>query len=178
MANSLQDQLLKAGLADAKQAKKAKAGKRAPKGKKGQRDPVLSESALAAQRALEEKAERDRALNLERKAAAERKALVAQIRQLIEQNHLPRDEAEEAYHFVDEGKLRSLRVTPAQRDQLAGGRVDIVRDEDRYELVPAEVAEKIRTRDPERVMARPAAESTPAEDDPYAAYQVPDDLMW
>jgi len=178
MANSLQDQLVKAGLADARQAKKARVGKGLPAGKKGQRAKALSDSTLAARRAIAEKAERDRALNLERKAAAERKALAAQVRQLIEQNRLARDTAEEAYHFVDQGKVRSLLVTPVLREQLARRRVDIVRYGSRYELVPADVAERISSRDPACVVAHPTSEATPAEDDPYAAYQVPDDLMW
>lgn len=178
MANSLQDQLLKAGLANAKQAKKPKAAKPHEKAKKGERGPVSSEAALAAQQALAEKAERDRQLNLERKAEAERKALAAQLRQLVEQHRIAREGAEEPYHFVDEGRVRMLRVTPALRERLAQGRVEIVRIEGRYELVPADVAEKIRARDPQSVVARPKAKAAPEGDDPYAAYQVPDDLMW
>lgn len=182
MANSLMDQLLKAGVANEKQAKKAKHDKRAAKGKhkgpKASPAPQANEAALAAQKAAAEKAERDRQLNLERKAAAERKALVAQVRQLIEQNRLPREGADEAYHFTDGKTLKSLPVTPAQRAQLARGRLDIVRDGERYELVPAEVADKIRDRDASRVMARPATESKPDADDPYAGYEVPDDLIW
>lgn len=184
MANSLQDQLLKAGLADAKQAKKARAGKRPskgqPKGKKGQRD-TLSESAQASRQALAEKAERDRQLNQARKAAAERKALAAQVRQIIEQHRLSREGGEDAYHFTDGKLLRTVYVTPVQREQLARGSVVIVRDGARYELVMAEAAEKVRARDPACVMVRSAdeaAEESPAQDDPYAQYKVPDDLMW
>lgn len=181
MANSLQDQLLKAGLADAKQAKKAKAGKRPPKGqpkgKKGQRE-VLSESTQATRRALAEKTERDRVLNQERKAVAERKAVVAQIRQLIAQHRSSREGGEEAYHFTDGKLLRTLHVTPGQRAQLTRGSIVIVRDAGRYELVPGEVAEKIRARDPACVMQRPDGEVAPAQDDPYAEYEVPDDLVW
>ena len=182
MAGSLQDQLLKAGVANKKQAKKAQQEKRAAQGKKGaqkgQPAAESNEAALAAQRAQAEKAERDRQLNLERKAEAERKAIAAQIRQLIDQNRVAREDAEEPYHFTDAGKLRSLRVTSVQRDQLARGRLEIVRDGDRYELVPAEVADKIRARDASCVIARNRDESKPDQDDPYAAYQVPDDLMW
>lgn len=182
MANSLMDQLLKAGVASEKQAKKVKHEKRAGKGgKKGrQASPAtqVDAAALAARQAAAAKAERDRRLNLERKAAAEQKALAAQVRQLIAQNRLPREGAGEAYHFTDGRMLKSLPVTPAQRAQLARGQLDIVRDGEAYELVSAEVAEKIRARDASRVMARPAAESKPDADDPYAGYEVPDDLIW
>ncbi|MGA7801015.1 MAG: DUF2058 domain-containing protein [Gammaproteobacteria bacterium] len=179
MANSLQDQLIKAGLADAKQARKANAGKGPAKGrKKGRQGPALSESAQAARQAMADKANRDRELNQKRKEAAERKAVTAQIRQLIEQNRLPRDDAEEGYHFADGAKIRKLLVTPAIRDQLSEGRLDIVKLDGRYEVVSPAVAEKIRARDARCVMARPAPETEPEEQDPYADYRVPDDLMW
>ena len=178
MGNSLQDQLLKAGVADKKQAKKAKAAKHQTKGKKGQQAPQVNEAALAAQRALEEKAERDRVLNQQRKAEAEQRALAAQVRQLIEQNRVERAEHGEPYHFQDGKRLRSLPVSPAQRGLLARGKLDIVRDGETYELVPAAVGDKIRDRVPDRVMLRPKAEDTPDADDPYAGYEVPDDLMW
>lgn len=177
MGNSLQDQLLKAGLATAKQAKKSKVGKPPKKKKKGQA-PELSESARAAQQAQAEKATRDRALNEQRKREAEQKALQAQVQQLIEQNRLPRDDAELGYHFQDGSKVRKLFVTQAVLDMLGKGRADIVRSGDSYEVVPAEVADRIRSRCEDCVIERNAAPEQPAEDDPYKDFQVPDDLMW
>ena len=179
MGNSLQDQLLKAGLADEKQAKKARAAKVPKKrGKKSERRPALSESAQGARQAMAEKAEKDRALNEQRKAEAERKAKLAQVRQLVEQNRLPRDEAEIGYNFVDAGKVRRLFVTPGIQSKLGAGRAAIVRLGESYEVVPADIAEKIRARDAASVVDTGVAESTPDEDDPYKDYQVPDDLMW
>ncbi|MEJ2686755.1 MAG: DUF2058 domain-containing protein [Gammaproteobacteria bacterium] len=181
MGNSLQDQLVKAGLADARQARKAKSGKSPKRGKKKDRgEPALSDSAQSARQAMAEKANRDRELNRRRKQAQERKATMAQIRQLIEQNRIPRDDAEDGYHFTDGAKIRKLFVTPAIREQLSQGRLDIVRLDGRYDVVPSAVAEKIRLRDAGCVVARPVDEpgSAPSQDDPYADYPVPDDLMW
>lgn len=179
MANSLQEQLLKAGLVTEKQVKQAKSGKkRPPKGKKGRRDEAAVQAQSRAEQARADKAERDRALNEARKAKAERKALRAQIHQIVVQHRLTSDDGEEAYHFADAGKLRTVYVTPAQREQLVNERIAIVRDGKRYELVPPEAAEKIRERDPECVVTLPGADASPAEDDPYADYQVPDDLIW
>ena len=180
MGSSLQDQLLQAGLATEKQAKQPKAGK-GPKQqqKKGQRGPELSDSAKAAQQAMAEKAERDRELNERRKQKAERKALRAQVKQLIDDNRLHRGEAELGYHFEDNGKVRKLYVTPGQQQQLARGQLDIVRFDGCYDLVPAEVARRIAERDAACVIPRRQEEARTADpDDPYAAYQVPDDLMW
>jgi len=49
-----------------------------------------------------------------------------------------------------------------------------------YEVIPREAALKIQERDPRRIVQlNVLVESkTPEEDDPYAAYQIPDDLMW
>ena len=176
MGNSLQEQLLKTGLVDAKQAKKANAGKPRRSKRKGPAEPDAA--AAAAQRANADMVARDRALNAERKAAAERAALVAQVRQLIEQNRESIEGGDEPYHFVDGGKVRTLQVTAALRQQLAKGRLDVVKLDGRYDLVPAAVAEKIGGRDPECVVARPQTDAEPATDDPYADYQVPDDLIW
>ncbi len=179
MGNSLQEQLIKAGLADEKQARKARAPKQHQKKKKGQRAPQSSESARAAQKAQAEKAARDRELNEKRQAKAQRKALVAQIRQLIEENRLERGEdAEIGYYFQDGDKVRKIYVTEAMRQQIGDGQLEIVRLGGRYDLVPPAVADKIRQRDPIFVVARQVSEQEPDEDDPYKDYKVPDDLMW
>ena len=76
MGNSLQDALIKAGLADAKQARKARAGKHTRKtGKKDRQEPKPSEAAQAARKSMTQRAARDRDLNQQRKEKAERKAL-------------------------------------------------------------------------------------------------------
>jgi len=52
-----------------------------------------------------------------------------------------------------------------------------VRIGDATELVPRVIADKIAERDASLVVqVKKAAEVDP--DDPYAAYQIPDDLMW
>ena len=179
MGNSLQDALIKAGLADAKQARKARAGKHTRKtGKKDRQEPKPSEAAQAARKSMTQRAARDRDLNQQRKEKAERKALLAQVRQLIEKHRLPRDEAELGYHFEEKGRIRKVFVTPAMHEQLIAGRLDIVKLEGRYDVVPRDVAEKIRARVPSCVVPRKEPEAQPAEDDPYADYRVPDDLMW
>lgn len=172
---SLKDQLLKAGLADAKKARKAEHEKR-----QQAKDPNADTAQKLAQQAQAEKAERDRALNRAQQDEKEKRALVAQIRQLTESHRIPRSGGDIAYQFTDDKKIKKLYVTAAQQAQLAKGHVAIVRLGDGHELVPAVVAEKIRQRDAAAVVllnTRTVAAETDA-DDPYAAYQIPDDLMW
>ncbi|QKT04464.1 DUF2058 domain-containing protein [Ectothiorhodospiraceae bacterium 2226] len=178
MSNALRDQLLKAGLVDEKRLKQA----RAPKKRKHRGAPPAPDpQAEAARQARAQEAERSRELNRKQQQAAERKARAAQIRQIVEANRLPRDNAEIAYGFQHDTKVRRVYVTPEQQRQLVAGQLAVVSLAGGYELVPREAADKIRERDPARVVAwndPDAPPSAPAEDDPYAGYQVPDDLMW
>ncbi|MFV8816760.1 DUF2058 domain-containing protein [Haliea sp. E17] len=181
--SSLQEQLLKSGLADARKAKqinkeKRKEARQAPKGER-----QVSEAALAAQQALAEKAEKDRELNRQKEAQAERRAIDAQIAQLITMNRVARPGAsggrdEVAYQFSHGKKIKKIYVTAKQQDQLVRGLLAIVVLNGSYELVPAPVAEKISQRDAARVLVRNEAVEAVDEDDPYADYQIPDDLMW
>lgn len=173
---SLKAQLLKSGLADAKRAKKVhqqqlEAGKNAK-----------DETKEHVQKAMAQKAERDRLLNLQRKEELEKKAIVAQIKQLIESHKIDRKGAEKAYQFTDDKKIKKLYVTELLFNQLAKGHVAVVRFNEAYELVPAPVAQKIAMRDASLIVvlnqAAPVAKDTIAEEDPYADYQIPDDLMW
>lgn len=178
MANALQDQLLKAGLVNDKQLKKAQKEKRQEVRQTAGRKGGISDDAQSAQKRAIEKAERDRKLNRQHKEALEQKAVAAQIKQLVDAHRVATGDGEVAYQFADEGKVKSLYVTEAVRRQIVRGRLAIVKSEGRYELVPADTAEKIRIRSAARVLLWNSPE--PAEDagDEYAAYTVPDDLIW
>lgn len=175
MADSLKAQLMKAGLADAKKAKKIEHEKRLAA--KGQSDEA--DAKQLAQQAQQEKLERDRELNRQQQEEKARKALAAQIKQLIEAHRLDRSKGDIAYNFVDDKKVKKFYVTAPLQQQLVNGQIAIVRLEAGYELVPAVVAERIKTRDAAVVVLlndKPADQA--AEDDPYKDYQIPDDLMW
>ncbi|HQV23287.1 MAG TPA: DUF2058 domain-containing protein, partial [Agitococcus sp.] len=138
--SNLKSQLLKSGLVDAKRAKKVhqqqlEAGKNAK-----------NETKEAVQKAMAEKAERDRLLNLQRKEEQEKKAIGAQIKQLIESNKISRTGGEVAYQFTDDKKIKKLYISDVQFSQITKGIIAIVRFADGYELVPARVAEKIASR--------------------------------
>ncbi len=179
MSNSLQDQLLKSGLVDKQKARtiqkeKKKGQKKLPKGA-----VAVDEARLALQRAAKEKAEKDRALNRQRNLLAEQKAVQAQIRQLIQTHRIIIQKPELAYQFTDGKHIKKLMVNTLLQKQLASGVVAVVRNDEGYALVPRMVAEKISTRDPSFVLVlnKNKAEEM-EEDDPYANYQIPDDLMW
>ena len=179
MAKSFGDQLLKAGLVSRDQLNKAKKSKhKQQKQKKKQAGEVVNEASKSARRLAEEKAARDRELNRQRKETLERKAVQAQIRQLVEMNRLPRDDGETGYNFQDGKVIRKIFVTQAVRDKLGRGLLSIVRLDDGYEVIPSVVAEKIKLRDESCVISGASTQAENGDEDLYADYKVPDDLMW
>lgn len=176
---SLQDQLLKAGLADEKKAKAIRSEKRKKRKQQPKGAVEVNEAEMRARQAREEKAERDRQLNLERQQAAEKKAIQAQIRQLVETNRLDRSRGKTSYQFVHDKKIKKLFVDDTMVDQLSRGRLAIVFVNDNYEIVAEGVARKIMERDESAVVVlHDRTKDDVGEDDPYAGYEIPDDLMW
>ena len=177
MSLSLRDQLLKAGLVNEKQAKQAGKQKQQRLEKKGQIEVDDSQQQAALQ-AKAEKIARDQELNRQQQEKAEQKARAAQIKQLIEVSRLPKLTTEDYYNFVDDKKVKRLSVNKLMRDKLSSGSLAIVQHGGGYEVIPREAALKIQERDPCRVLLLNTQTEAPDADDPYAAYQVPDDLMW
>lgn len=178
---SLRDQLLKVGLVDEKQVKKAKIdqrrqNKKRPKNKidKGKRDKAPLESALA------EKIARDRELNRQRQRQAERKAVAAQIRQLIDTHRIPKDEGDVPFNFEHDRKIKRIYISESTRNQLSRGKLAIVKFDGHYELVPTTIAEKICLRDEKCLILRnkPQQRNADESEAPYTDYRVPDDLIW
>lgn len=179
MGNSLQEQLLKAGLVDEQQVKAAKKAKhKQRKQRPGGETEAVEKNRLLARKALAEKAQRDRELNRQQKEKAERRAIRAQIRQLMEVNRQPRDDGELAYNFQDGNKIKRLFVSEDLRKQLSCGLMAVVKLNGRYEVVPVAVAEKIGTLDERCVIVCNAGQHSDDKEDPYSDYKVPDDLTW
>lgn len=182
MGNSLQDQLLKAGLATEKQAARARKSRdtRERMRRKGQEvEDAAGESVRAAERA---RRERDRTLNRRRTEALERRARVAELRQLVEPNRIA-ERGELEFRFLDGKKIRTLMLREAERGALVEGRLGIVRIEGRHDIVPRRVAERVAERDARALVLLNAPEgdkgsTKDAADDDYAGYEVPDDLIW
>ncbi|HYE38094.1 DUF2058 domain-containing protein [Methylocaldum sp.] len=179
MSNSLRDQLLKTGLVNDKQVKQAsKESRKQEKQNRHGKAAAKDETNRAAQEAKAAKVERDRQLNLEKAKEAERKALAAQIKQLIEMNRVAPGDDEIAYRFAHDNKVKTIHVSKAIHQSLAAGRLAIVSLESRYEIVPPAVAEKIKQRDESRIVLLNEPDQSRDADDEYAEYKVPDDLMW
>jgi len=171
--------LLKAGLTDKQSVKEVRKQKqkqaKKPKDQRGE----MSESARQAEQTRLEKARRDKELNRQRQQSADNKAQLAQIKQLVQHSKINREDGELAYNFTLHGKIKKIYVTEDQQKQLARNHIAIVSlSNDQFELVPRLVADKIMQRDAAYVIKQKDEEVVDAHDDPYADYQIPDDLVW
>lgn len=176
---SLQDQFLKAGLVDKNKAKQASQEK--SKQKKVERKTgtqTVDEARLAALDTQRKNAERARELNAQRDAAATQKAIVAQIAQMVQKNRQSKGAGDIAYNFTHNNKIERLYVSAAVQAHLVAGRLVIVCLGGATELVPRVIADKIAERDASLVVRVNKTGTEIDADDPYAAFQIPDDLMW
>ena len=134
--------------------------------------------------ALSAKVARDQDLNRKQQEKAHRKALQDQIRLLIEKNRLASIEGADSYNFVDGSKVRRIGIDAATRARLTRGDVAIVLHAGRYDLVPRDIAERIRERDERAVIGHgvaaqaSAGADTAAAEAGYEGFAVPDDLIW
>lgn len=183
---SLQDQLLNAGLVDKKAAKQANKEKaKQHKANKNKKEKTISETQQAAKQALAEKTARDRETNLKLKQQTEKKAIQAQIIQLIKMNKIDKGKGDIGYNFTDQN-IKKIYITKALQEQLSKGRLAIVKlttaNKISYELVAPQIAEKIAQRDDSFVVLlnekNKEPETDSKDDDWYADYEIPDDLMW
>ena len=86
---------------------------------------------------------------------------------------------EQSYNFVDGKAIKKLYVTDQQQEQLSRGHLVIIGLNGEYSVVPAVVGKRIEERtDQVLVVKATAQEQMVEEDDPYADYVIPDDLMW
>lgn len=178
--NALQAQLLKAGLVDSKKAKQLSKQSQHAK-RTGDSESVAAKKALADAQA--KKIAKDQQLNQEKQQQLEQKTLYANIVQMIKQHQIADTAGEITYQFVDRSKIKKIYITQKLFDQIVAGHVVIARLEENngldYALLPRPLADRINAKlEGFIVVSNDQSEVELEEDDPYAAYVIPDDLMW
>ncbi|HDU8493655.1 DUF2058 domain-containing protein [Morganella morganii] len=175
---TLQEQMLKAGLVTSKKMDKVR---RTAKKSRVQ--------AREAREAVEEnkkaQLERDKQLSEQQKQAVLSREYKAQVKQLIEMNRIIISKGSIDFNFTDNNVIKSIAVDKTTQSQLISGRLAIARlstensNVSEYAIIPAVVADKITQRDAESIVLNNAlAQDEADEDDPYADFKIPDDLMW
>ena len=174
--NALQAQLLKAGLVDNKKAKKL--SKQAVHEQRTGESKDAEVKAKIAQ-AQQEKLAKDQAIEQEKKAALQEKELKAAIMQMIHQYKIRDTDGEVAYQFLD-GKIKKVYINQQIYNALVAGSLVIAKENDSYAFLPKALAERINSKMEGFIIVNNAEknEATTDEEDPYAAYVIPDDLMW
>lgn len=178
MKNALQAQLLKAGLVDSKKAKQINKQNAHAKKTGDQSAEELKKSLELSQA---EKLKKDQELNQERQRQLDEKALKANIQHMIGQHQLQDTAGDVHYQFIDNGKIKKIYVTQDIYDKIVAGYVAIANHGQTYALLPRPLAEKIEQRCTGFIVIlnkNAQDQSETEEEDPYAAYVIPDDLMW
>ena len=182
MANPFQDQFLKAGLTDKGKVEKAKRKQRKQKNQKNRHEiDQLNDDQKRLQAETEQKAARDRQLNEQKHQQSKQNEIAAQIKQLIEMNSILPASGEQAepFQFDHGGKIKQLDMDSRGRAQLISGVLCVALLGQQYHLIPRRVADKVSQRDESYiVLANSLEDTSAAEDDEYADFPVPDDLVW
>jgi uncharacterized protein YaiL (DUF2058 family) len=170
--------MLKAGLVTSK--KVAKVQRTAKKSRVQAREAreAVEENKKAQQ-------ERDKQLSEQHKQAVLSKEFKAQVKQLIEMNRVVISKGTITFNFTDNNLIKKLEVDKTTQAQLINGRLAIARlavdnkPEGEYAIIPASVADKIAQRDASSIVLHSAlSQEEQDQDDPYADFKIPDDLMW
>ena len=175
--NALQAQLLKAGLVDNKKAKKL-----SKLAVHEQRAGLSNEAEIKAKIAQDQqqKQARDQAIEQEKKAVRHEKELKASIVQMINQHKIRNTDGDASYQFIDDSKIKKVYINQQIYNALVAGSLVIAKENDSYAFLPKALAERINAKQEGFIIVNNSEqnEQTTDEDDPYAAYVIPDDLMW
>lgn len=175
--NALQAQLLKAGLVDNKKAKKL-----SKQAVHEQRTGQSSEAELKAkiEKDQQEKLAKDQALSLEKKLALDEKTLRASVIQMISHHKIKETDGDVTYQFIDDSKIKKVYINQQIYNALVSGSLVVAKDHDRYAFLPKALAERINEKLTGFILVNNSENTAEVtdEEDPYAAYVIPDDLMW
>lgn len=175
--NALQAQLLKAGLVDNKKAKKL-SKQAVHEQRTGQSEEAELKAKIAQDK--QEKLAKDQALDLEKKRLLQGKELRAAIIQMIHQHKIMQTDGDVSYQFIDESKIKKMYLNQQIYNALVSGSLVIAKDGESYAILPKALAERINDKMTGFIIVNNSEknEQITDEEDPYAAYVIPDDLMW
>ncbi len=157
MGLSLQEQLLKAGLVDKKQLKKAEHDKRVQNKKQKKGGGTIADAANAGANKLQqqqaEQAKLDHKLNVERRELAQLTADKAAAQQMIERHQVALEDGDVVYHYVDGGQIKRISVSQDIADKLSEGGMGLAVYHESIVLVPDETVIKVLKRDKDAILA-------------------------
>ncbi|WP_022941365.1 DUF2058 domain-containing protein [Psychromonas hadalis] len=178
---SLQDQLMKSGLINKQKAKQAQTEKRRKAKQKKKKGTVeVSEVQVAINSQKEQLKQQDldknRATQEDLDARSAHGKLIQMIAQHCEKNY----QGEIDYHFTYDKKVKRIAINDETQKSLINGRLAICVLNEEFYLINKEAAETLAAIDTSVLVALHDKVDVTAidEDDPYAEFAVPDDLVW
>jgi len=181
---SLQDQLLKAGLTTKQKTRQANSDKR--KKNKQKRSGVEHGATMQEQvqqdlaKAKADKLAKDTALNDEKKQQLIAKEQFLRIKQILEHHQIKNVFGDAEYNYTFDNKIKKLALNTDTHKALVNGRLALCGLDDVTYIVTSETAEKLAELDSKIILVQneKVDDEGVDESDPYADYQIPDDLMW
>lgn len=181
---SLQEQLLKAGLSTKQKARQANSDNR--KKNKQKRSGVKHDASLQEQvkqdlaKSQAEKLAKDTALNEARNIELANKEQQLRIKQILDHHQITGVSGDSEYNYTFDNKVKKLALNTITHKALVNGRLALCGLNETTYLVTSETAAKVAELDQTIILVQndKVEEQEADEDDPYADYQIPDDLMW
>lgn len=178
---SLQEQLMKSGLIDKQKAKQAQTEKRR-KAKQKKKKGVVEVSAIQQEinKQKEIQKQQDLQKNQQTQAELAKRAAHGKLIQMIAQ-HCEKDyQGEFDYHFTYQNKVKRIAINESTQQKLSVGTLAICALNEEFYLINKEAAAKLTEIDESVLVAlhEKVETSDIEEDDPYAEFAIPDDLVW
>ncbi len=182
--SSLQDQLLKAGLTTKQKTRQANADKR--KKNKQKRSGVQHGASLQEQvkedlaKAKTDKQVKDNQLNELKKQQLVEKEKHLRIKQILMHHQLKNVNGDSEYNYTFDNKIKKLSLDAVTHRALVNGRLALCGLEEATYIVTSETAMKLAELNDKIILVQndKVVSETIDEDDLYADYQIPDDLVW
>ena len=178
---SLQEQLMKSGLINKQKAKQAQTDKRRKAKQKKKKGTVeLSAVQIAVNEQKDQQKKQDLEKNKQEQAQLDARAAHGKLIQMITQHCEKNYQGEIDYHFTFANKVKRIAINEKTQHGLVNGSLAICVLNDDFYLINKEAAEKLREIDPSVLVSlhEKVEISAIEEDDPYAEFAIPDDLMW
>ncbi len=181
---SLQDQLLKAGLTTKQKTRQANVDKR--KKNKQKRSGVQHGASLQEQvqqdlaKAKTDKQTKDYTLNELKQQQLADKEQFLRIKQILTHHQIKNVGGDNDYNYTFDTTIKKLPLDAVTHKALVNGRLALCGLDNVTYLVTRETAEKLSELDNSIVLVQndKARDEKVDVNDPYADYQIPDDLMW
>ena len=181
MAGSLQDQLKKSGLVSKKKSQQLDAEKRKKIKTKSKSQKIENEIAEKVKQAKLQKKRDDQKLNQQQQQQVKQNEEKARIKQIIDQVKIKDYDGDTAFNFQFNNKIKTLYLNKEYYDALVAGSIGLCQIDNTIFILPNSTVNKINMINPIYVVLHQKKPNTTPEttsDDPYADYDIPDDLMW